>query len=254
MDFTGKVVLITGASSGIGAATAKHLTHLGATVVMTGRNAESLKKCGAECVGKQKPLILVADVTKQEDNVRVIEETIKKFGKLDVLVNNAGRGVFGSIETTSLDQLDDMLNTNLRGAYHLTILAVPHLIKSKGNIVNVSSITGLKPFPNSLAYCISKAALDQFTRVIALELAPKQVRVNSVNPAVIATDFQNREGMSPAQYAAFVKHSEKTHVLGRIGQPREVAEAIAFLATDSASFITGTCLSVDGGRTIMGPI
>lgn len=182
MDFTGKVVLITGASSGIGAATAKHFTKLGAQVVMTGRNADSLKKCGTECVGKQKPLLLLADVTKQEDNARVIEETIGKFGKLDVLVNNAGRGVFGSIETTSLDQLDDMLNINLKGAYHLTMLAVPHLIKSTGNIVNVSSITGLKPFPNSLAYCISKAALDQFTKVIALELAPKKVRVNSVNP------------------------------------------------------------------------
>lgn len=182
MDFTGKVVLITGASSGIGAVTAKYLTHLGASVVMTGRNVESLKKSGAKCVGKHEPLLIAADVTKEEDNARVIEETINKYGKLDVLINNAGRGVFGSIETTSLDQLDDMLNINVRGAYHITMLAVPHLIKSKGNIVNVSSITGIRVFPNSLAYCISKAALDQFTRCVALELAPKQVRVNSVNP------------------------------------------------------------------------
>ncbi|XP_065095419.1 3-oxoacyl-[acyl-carrier-protein] reductase FabG-like [Ochlerotatus camptorhynchus] len=252
MDFSGKVVLITGASSGIGAATAKYLTELGATVAMTGRNAENLNKVGAECeaVGKQTPLLLVADVTKTDDNSRVIEEIIKKFGKLNVLVNNAGKGAVGSIETTSLEQYDDILQTNVRAVYHLTMLAVPHLIKSKGNIVNVSSVTGTRSFPNALAYCVSKAALDQFTRCVALDLAPKQVRVNSVNPAVIVTDFQQRVGMNPTDYATFLKRCEQTHPLGRVGQAPEVAAAIAFLASDTASFITGTNLCVDGGKNI----
>lgn len=184
MDFKGKVVLITGASSGIGAAAAKYLAELGATVVLTGRNAENLNKIGAECasVGKTKPLLIVADVTKETDNVRVIETTIAKLGKLDVLVNNAGKGTGGSIETTTLEQYDDIMTTNVRAVFHLTQLAVPHLVKSKGNIVNVSSVAGTRSFANSLVYCISKSALDQFTRCTALELAPKQVRVNSVNP------------------------------------------------------------------------
>lgn len=255
MDFTGKVVLITGASSGIGAATAKYLTELGASVVLTGRNADNLNKTGSECeaVGKEKPFLLVADVTSTDDNVRVINKTIEKFGKLDVLVNNAGKGLPGSIENTSLEQFDDIMNTNVRGVYHLTMLAVPHLIKSKGNIVNVSSVAGTRSFPNVLAYCVSKAALDQFTRCVALELAPKQVRVNSVNPAVIITDFHNRLGMSADAYAAYLKSSEQTHALGRVGQPSEVAAAIAFLAGDTASFITGTCLCVDGGKNVMCP-
>ncbi|XP_065095368.1 3-oxoacyl-[acyl-carrier-protein] reductase FabG-like [Ochlerotatus camptorhynchus] len=255
MDFSGKVVLITGASSGIGAATAKYLTELGATVAMTGRNAENLNKFGAECeaVGKQKPFLLVADVTKTEDNSRVIEETIKKFGKLDVLVNNAGKGAAGSIETTTLEQYDDIMQTNVRAVYHLTMLAVPHLIKSKGNIVNVSSVAGTRSFPNALAYCVSKTALDQFTRCVALDLAPKQVRVNSVNPAVIVTDFHHRVGMNAADYATYLKQCEQTHPLGRVGQASEVAAAIAFLAADTASFITGTNLCVDGGKNILCP-
>ncbi|XP_062564628.1 3-oxoacyl-[acyl-carrier-protein] reductase FabG-like [Armigeres subalbatus] len=255
MDFTGKVVLITGASSGIGAATAKYFTALGASVVLTGRNAENLNKTGSECeaLGKEKPLLLVADVTSTDDNIRVIEKIIKKFGKLDVLVNNAGKGLSGGIENTSVEQYDDIMNTNVRAVYHLTMLAVPHLIESKGNIVNVSSVAGTRSFPNFLAYSVSKAALDQFTRCVALELGPKQVRVNSVNPAVIITDFHNRLGMSAEAYAAYLKSCEQTHALGRVGQPSEVAAAIAFLAGDSASFITGTCLCVDGGKNVMCP-
>ncbi|XP_065095369.1 3-oxoacyl-[acyl-carrier-protein] reductase FabG-like [Ochlerotatus camptorhynchus] len=255
MDFSGKVVLITGASSGIGAATAKYLSKLGATVVLTGRNAENLNKVGAECqaVGKQNPFLLVADVTKTEDNSRVIEETIKKFGKLDVLVNNAGKGGSGGIETTSLEQYDDIMHANLKAVYHLTMLAVPYLIKSKGNIVNVSSVAGTRSFANLLAYCISKAALDQFTRCVALDLAPKQVRVNSVNPAVIVTDFHSRLGMTPQDYAAYLKKCENDHPLGRVGQASEVAAAIAFLAANNASFITGTSLCVDGGKNVLCP-
>uniref|UniRef100_A0A1Q3FRU6 Ketoreductase domain-containing protein n=1 Tax=Culex tarsalis TaxID=7177 RepID=A0A1Q3FRU6_CULTA len=255
MDFNGKVVIITGASSGIGAGTAKYLAKLGASLVLTGRNEESLQKTGQECeaVGKVKPLLVVADVCKEEDNARVIGETVKKFGKLDVLVNNAGKGAGGSIESTSMSQYDDIMNTNLRAVFHLTQLAVSHLVQSKGNVVNVSSVAGTRSFPNSLAYSISKAALDQFTRCVALELAPKGVRVNSVNPAVITTDFLRRMGMDEPAYEAYMKRSEETHALGRVGKPSEVAAAIGFLASDAASFITGSQLCVDGGKNVMCP-
>ena len=232
MDFKGKVVLITGASSGIGAGVAKYLANLGAFVVLTGRNVENLNKIGKECEvsGLKKPLLLQADVTKEEHNVRIIEETIKYHGKLDILVNNAGILGTGSIENTSLDQYDEIMNTNVKSVLHLTMLAVPHLEKTKGNIVNVSSVAGTRSFPNILIYCMSKAAIDQFTRCTALELAPKQIRVNAVNPGVIVTEVHKRGGMDEQAYAEFLKHCEKTHALGRAGSVEEVAAAIGFLA------------------------
>lgn len=119
----------------------------------------------------------------------VLEETINKFGKLDVLVNNAGILETGTIENTSMEQYDRVMSTNIRSIYYLTMLAVPHLIKSQGNVVSVSSVNGIRSFPGVLAYNISKAAVDQFTRCVALELAAKNVRVNCVNPGVTVTNL-----------------------------------------------------------------
>ena len=171
MDFKGKVVLITGASSGIGAGTAEYLAKLGASLVLTGRNEENLKKVADKCSGKA--FMVLADVTKDEDREKIIEKTIERFGKLDVLVNNAGILENGSIENTSLEQYDRVMDTNVRSVYHLTMLATPHLIKTKGNIVNVSSVAGIRSFPGVVSYCVSKAAIDQFTKCVALELAAK---------------------------------------------------------------------------------
>lgn len=181
MNFAGKVVLVTGASSGIGAQAAKKFAALGASLSLTGRKLENLEKIAAEC-GGQKPFVVSGDITKPEDTKKIMEETIKKFGRLDVLVNNAGIIETGTIENTSLEQYDRVMNTNIRSIYDLTMHAVPHLIKTEGSIVNVSSVNGIRSFPGVLAYNLSKAAVDQFTRCVALELAPKKVRVNSVNP------------------------------------------------------------------------
>ncbi|KAL4233904.1 hypothetical protein ACF0H5_008576 [Mactra antiquata] len=249
-NLAGKVALITGASSGIGAATAKLFSKLGASVAITGRNAENLEKIGAECT---KPFIVTGDLVKEEDTKNVLESTIKHFGSLDVLVNCAGIIELGGIENTSLEQYDRLFNANVRSVYHLTMLAVPYLIKTKGNIVNVSSVNGMRSFPNVLAYCMSKSAVDQFTRCVALDLAPKQVRVNAVNPGVTITELQKRGGLSDEAYAKFLERSKETHALGRPGDPDEVAAAIAFLASDNASFITGATLPVDGGRHAMCP-
>uniref|UniRef100_A0A182R0E5 Ketoreductase domain-containing protein n=1 Tax=Anopheles farauti TaxID=69004 RepID=A0A182R0E5_9DIPT len=257
MDFTGKVVLITGASSGIGAATAKYFANLGATCVLAARNEAKLAEVRKECAslgGKVEPLTVVADVTKQTDLERLIKVIIAKYGRLNVLVNNAGKGCSGTIEEADLEQLDDMLNTNLRSVFSLTKLALPHLIASKGNIVNVSSVAGTNSFVNLISYCVSKSALDQFTRCAALDLASKGVRVNSVNPAVIVTNFHKTIGMQDEAYAAYLMHSESTHPMGRVGTGEEVAASIAFLACDAtASFTTGTCLRVDGGKHILTP-
>ena len=182
MNFAGKVVLITGASSGIGARTAQKLSQLGATLSLTGRKLENLEKIASECKGNEQPFLVTGDISNENDTKRILEETIKKFGKLDVLINNAGIIETGTIENTSLEQYDRVMNTNIRSIYHLTMLAVPHLIKTQGNVVNVSSVNGIRSFPGVLAYNISKAAVDQFTRCVALELASKNVRINSVNP------------------------------------------------------------------------
>lgn len=184
MNFAGKVVLITGASSGIGAQTAVKFAKLGASLSLTGRKLENLEKVAAECCldGGKKPLLIPGDITVEADTKRILEETIKRYGQLDVLVNNAGIIETGTIESTSMEQYDRVMNTNIRSMYYLTMLAVPHLIKTQGNVVNVSSVNGIRSFPGVLAYNLSKASVDQFTRCVALELAPKNVRVNSVNP------------------------------------------------------------------------
>ncbi|XP_061390862.1 3-oxoacyl-[acyl-carrier-protein] reductase FabG-like [Musca vetustissima] len=256
MNFAGKVVLITGASSGIGAATAVKFAQLGATLALNGRNVENLEKVAKLCANegkKQTPQLVVGDISKEADTERVWQETLKKHQRLDVLVNNAGIIETGTIENTSLEQFDRVMNTNLRSIYHLSMLAVPELIKTKGNIVNVSSVNGIRSFPGVLAYNISKMGVDQFTRCAALELAAKGVRVNCVNPGVTVTNLHKRGGMDPETYAKFLEHSKTTHALGRPGTADEVANAICFLASELASFSTGVSLAVDGGRHAMCP-
>ncbi|XP_015522721.1 meso-2,3-butanediol dehydrogenase-like [Neodiprion pinetum] len=252
MSFAGKVVLITGASSGIGAATAIHLSRLGASLSITGRNLENLKKVADKCA-EPKPFLITGELTNEADTKKILDWTIKHYGKLDVLINNAGILESGSIENTSLEQFDRLFNVNVRSIYHLTMLAVPHLIETKGNIVNVSSVNGVRAFAGVLSYCMSKSAIDQFTRCVALELADKQVRVNSVNPGVVVTNLHKSSGMGEEQLKAFFERSKTTHALGRPGDVIEVASAIAFLASSDASFITGVSLPVDGGRHAMCP-
>ncbi|CAH0702886.1 unnamed protein product [Spodoptera exigua] len=255
--FANKVVLITGASSGIGAETALEFSKLDAKLVLTGRNKQNLEKVAKQCEGNSpsslKPLIVIADMNVESDVENIIKTTINEFKQLDVLVNNAGVLESGSIENTSLDQYDRVMNTNVRGPYHLTMLATPHLIKTKGNIVNVSSVTGLRSFPNVLAYCMSKSALDQFTRCVALELAPKSVRVNAVNPGVITTGIHMKSSMNEQEYEQFIKNCAQSHALGRAGDAKEVSSVIVFLASDAASNMTGVTIPVDGGRHAMCP-
>ncbi|SPP83132.1 cyclopentanol dehydrogenase-like [Drosophila guanche] len=254
-SFKDKVIIVTGASSGIGAGTAVHLARLGGLLTIVGRNVEKLKVTAEEIVaaGGAPALLIAADMNKESDVDQIFSATLAKHGRLDVLVNNAGILETGTIENTSLEQYDRLMNTNVRAIYHLTMLATPELIKTKGNIVNVSSVNGIRSFPGVLAYNVSKAAVDQFTRCVALELAPKGVRVNSVNPGVIITELQRRGGLDEEAYAKFLEHAKVTHALGRPGQVSEVAAAIAFLASDEASFSTGVSLPVDGGRHAMCP-
>jgi len=246
-----KVVLVTGATSGIGRAVALRFAESGARLVAAGRNAEALREVGSaiKSAGGE-PLTIAADVTKEEDVRHLMQRAVGESGRLDVLVNAAGHISNGSIEDTSLAAWDQMLDVNLRAVFHLMQLATPHLIATRGNIVNISSVTGLRSFPGVLAYCVSKAGVDQLTRCAALELAPKNVRVNAVNPGVVVTEIHKRGGMGEEDYERFLERSRTTHPIGRVGQPSEVAELVFYLASEKASWITGATYSIDGGRAL----
>ena len=249
MDFAGKSVMITGATSGIGRACAVRFAAAGANVAAVGRKQESLDALTNEIENNGAGILSIAADLSQEDSPgNVVSQTVNYFGGIDVLVNAAGHISTGTIEDTSLDVWDAMLNINLRVVFQLMQLAAPTLIERRGNIVNVSSVTGLRAFPGVLAYCVSKAGVDQLTRCAALELAAKGVRVNAVNPGVVVTEIHRRGGMTDEQYVAFLERSKQTHPLGRVGQADEIAELVLFLASDRASWITGATYSIDGGR------
>jgi NAD(P)-dependent dehydrogenase (short-subunit alcohol dehydrogenase family) len=244
-----KVAIVTGASSGIGRAASLLFAQNGATVVALGRNEKELNAVRAEAQEKGGKIeTYLADIGETVQVEKFFDFMNENFGQADVLLNAAGIIKNGSIEQTSLNDWDKMMNINLRAVFYMMQRSVPLLEKTKGNIVNVSSVTGLRAFPNVLAYCVSKAATDQLTRCSALELAPQGIRVNAVNPGVVVTNIHRRGGMEEEKYQAFLEHSKTTHPLGRVGQTSEVAELIYFLASEKASWITGATYEIDGGR------
>ncbi len=244
MSFEGKTVIVTGASSGIGLATARAFKREGANVLIVARSKERLKIIAEEIDAKY----IVIDVTDKDAAEKIIGDTILEWNKIDVLVNAAGILETGNIMSTSVEDFDKMIDVNLRSVFLLMQTAIPFLKESKGNIVNVSSVTGVRAFPGILSYCVSKAALDHLTRCSALDLAPFGVRVNAVNPGVVVTNLHRAAGMNEEQYSKFLEHSKQTHPLGRVGAPDEVADLILFLASDKALWITGETVSIDGGR------
>jgi NAD(P)-dependent dehydrogenase (short-subunit alcohol dehydrogenase family) len=246
-DFEGKTVVVTGASSGIGKATALIAARRGASVVMAARRAEEMEAAG-KAIPPDRKLVVGADLTKERDRAALVAAAIGRFGRIDVLVNAAGIIGSGTAENTPMEEWDRMFDVNLRSLFRLTQLALPSIIERKGNVVNVSSVTGTRAFPGVLAYCVSKAGVDQFTRCAALELAPKGVRVNAVNPGVVVTNLHRAGGYDEEKYGNFLEHSKTTHPMGRVGQPEEVAELILFLASERSGWTTGTTISIDGGR------
>uniref|UniRef100_A0A2H1V3T7 SFRICE_018433 n=1 Tax=Spodoptera frugiperda TaxID=7108 RepID=A0A2H1V3T7_SPOFR len=244
MSFANKVVLVTGGSSGIGAATAILFSREGANVVIVGRNETKLSETAKKC---SDPLVIKADITNMEDAKRIIDETIQAYGKIDVLVNNAGIVRDGSIlDENILETFDELMETNLRALFHMTHLAVPHIIETKGNIVNISSIAG-KIYPDAclMAYGVSKAAVDHLTRGLALQLAKYGVRVNNISPGPTVSDVLINAGNDTPWEAL-----APTLPLGKVCDAEEIADVILFLASDKARSITGVDYVVDNGKML----
>jgi meso-butanediol dehydrogenase/(S,S)-butanediol dehydrogenase/diacetyl reductase len=242
----GKVAFVTGGGSGIGAATAQRLAQEGATVVVCGRRREPLDEVVARIgAGGGKAEAVVADVSNEAGFTAALESAAQRHGRLDVLVNNAMAYTWGSIEEMSTADWHANFSTSVDGTFWGTRSAM-RLMKGKGGaIVNVSSICGQLGTPWMAGYSAAKAAVDNFSRAAAAEGAPHGIRVNVVIPAVVETPAT--AGMLADE--ASRRNTEKLIPMGRVGQPEELANAILFLASDEASYITGASLPVDGGRS-----
>jgi len=218
-------------------------------VLAVGRSLEALQRVCDQVIaagGQAEPL--VADVTAPDAPGRIVDAAIAKWGGVDALVNAAGIIASGGVAETTDEGFDTMMDLNLRASFRLIRAAAASLGARQGAVVNVSSVAGTRAFPGLLAYCVSKAAVDQLTRCAALDLAPQRVRVNAVNPGVVVTNLHKRGGMDETRYAAFLEHSKATHPLGRPGTPEEIADLIAFLVSPASSWITGETIAIDGGR------
>ena len=248
-ELAGKRALITGGGSGIGREIARLFAGEGARVVIAGRGKGSLQETAA--AGPAGMIHCVtADLTREEDRARLVAEAKTALSGLDILVNSAGILEAGTIQSTDLTAWDRTMDINVRSLFALTKLAAPHLIAARGNIINLSSVAGPRPYAGVLAYCVSKAAVNQLTRCLSLELAPSGVRVNALNPGVVVTNLHRSGGMSEADYAAFLERGKSTHPIGRVGTPADVAALALFLASEKAGWITGGTFSVDGGRAL----
>lgn len=239
-------VLVTGATSGIGKAVVGRFLAGGWRVVATGRNPSALDALRSACPDRVE--IHEADLSTPEGVGALLRRVVPAHDHLDTLVNAAGVIANDTVAGFTPEAFHRMIALNVTAPALLTQGLLPLLEAAAGSVVNVSSVTGTRAFPGLFSYCVSKAALDQATRCAALELAPRKIRVNAVNPGVVVTELHRRGGMSDDAYAAFLEKAKTTHPLGRPGEAGEVAEAVWFLGTPAASWITGVTLAVDGGR------
>jgi len=252
MRFKGKGVIVTGGASGIGKATAERFLEEGAKVAIIDVSRQSGDKTLAEFKGKgYRPLLLVGDVTRSADVKRMVGEAKRKLGRIDVLFNNAGILVEGTVEQVSEEDWDRIMAINVKGVFLMSKEVIPVMLKQKkGVIVNNASCSGLVGDRNAIAYNASKGAVVLMTKCLALDYARKNIRVNCVCPGEIDTPMFRQEAR--ARGLPVEEYREELcgyHPIGRLGRPEEVANSVLFLASEEAGFIIGTALSVDGGYT-----
>lgn len=254
MSFANKVVLLTGASTGIGAAAALKFAKEKANLVIVGLLEDKMCEVGQKCSEEgANVLCFTADVTNEKQMQHVVRSTIKQFCKLDVLVNNAGiLRPEGILDDKAMDSYDKVMAVNLRAPFYLTHICAPHLIRSKGNIVNIASIVALGiVLQKSFAYIMSKAALQHFSECCALELGPKGVRVNTVNPGLVYTEIAQNSNLDNQGVNEFFQNYVKSAPLGKICHASEIADLIAFVASDVAHSITGSAHVMDNGELLV---
>ncbi|ADW68508.1 SDR family NAD(P)-dependent oxidoreductase [Granulicella tundricola] len=240
--FEGKVVIVTGAGSGIGAGTARRFLQEGASVALNGRREHKLRET-LEGFDQAKTLVHAGDVSDEGYVKSLIADTVRRFGKLDVLINNAGIAIFGPFEQTTTQDWRKVLSTDLDSVYFTSREALPHLLKTKGSIVNLSSASGIGGDWGMSSYNAAKGAITNFTRALALEYGSRGVRVNAVAPSLTSTEATGELEKNEAVLSAFRERLP----IGRAATPGDIAGVIAFLASDDAVFINGVILPVDGG-------
>jgi glucose 1-dehydrogenase len=247
MLLKGKAAIVTGSSQGIGQSIAERLAKEGASIVIDYHHhdagAQETHKL-VEAAGSR-AIVIRADLASVSEIQTLVDEGIKAFGKIDILVNNAGIEKRADCWEVTEEDFDAVLNVNLKGVFFATQAVVRHLRETKrgGKIINISSVHEEIPFPHFAPYCMSKGGVKMMTRDLAIELAPFGITVNSVAPGAIETPINRALLNSPEKLAALMKNIP----LGRLGKPSDVAEAVAFLASSAADYITGTTLFVDGG-------
>lgn len=245
----GKVALITGGNAGIGEAVAKRFAREGASVVITGRRQDELDRVATDIRASRGIVLAVAGSVTDESHARsVVEQTVRHFERLDILINNAGIGAFGHrIHETDDETWARVLDVNLTGVFRMTRAVVPTMLaQGRGSIVNISSIASLVGIPLLPAYAASKGALDALTRSIAIDYAKDGIRCNVVNPGLVATPMAAPLMNNPEQLDPILSH----YPIRRPGQPEEVASMVLYLASDEAAWVTGGTFPIDGGMTV----
>ncbi|GBP67949.1 3-oxoacyl-[acyl-carrier-protein] reductase FabG [Eumeta japonica] len=253
MDFAGKIVIVTGASSGIGAACAVAFAKLGAHLTLVGRDAQRLETTSSKCkeFKNVETLVVRVDLTRECSCREVVNRTIEKFHKIDVLVNSAGNATITSLfEEDCTDVYDAVMELNARVPYKLTHLALPELMKTKGNVVNIIGVSMERIRPGFLPYAMAKAALERFTKSAALELASVGVRVNAVRPGITRTNFLDNFNVEEENRQKVYDRIAQSLPLKRIIEPEEIANMVTFVASDRCPNMIGSNINVDGAASM----